>query len=92
MVKFLNSELAKAEAEQEEAQQGNSELEALQAENQRLQRQILAYRAEWARYALRCAELELRLKLVGIAGDAEAVDLEALAEQVAQRIRRELEA
>jgi predicted nuclease with TOPRIM domain len=91
MVKFLNSELAKAEAEQE-AQQGNSELETLQAENQRLQRQILAYRSEWERYALRCAELELRLKLADVAVNTEAVDLEALAEQVAQRIRREFEA
>ena len=91
MVKFLNSELAKAEAEQE-AQQEQSELEVLQAENQRLQRQILAYRSEWARYALRCAELELRLKLAGIEGDPQAVDVEALADQVVQRIRRELEA
>jgi hypothetical protein len=90
MVKFLNSELAKAEAEQE-AQQEQSELDELRAENLRLQRQIQVYRSEWARYALRCAELELRLKLAGVEGDPQAVDLEALAEQVAQRIRREIE-
>lgn len=61
MVKFLNSERAKAEA-RAEAAWSEADREALVQENEQLRRRNAALAEMVGEYALRVAELEVRIK------------------------------